>query len=68
MFDEILQLKDLIEKTGVPIVFMAQLCQCSPKSIKNYITGDFAPNGTRLMAIREALKQYKELVNQIIKD
>lgn len=68
MFDEILQLKDLIEKAGVPMVIMAEKCKCSPKSIKNYITGDFAPNGTRLMAIREALKEYKDLINQIIKD
>lgn len=65
---EIEQLKRLINEANVQINVLAQLCHCAPTTIYNYARNISIPNGSKLLAIREGLRKYKELINEIIKE
>lgn len=61
-------LKRLIYEANVQINVLAQICQCSPSAIANYAKGSSLPTGTKQIAIKEGLKKYKELINEIIQE
>lgn len=61
-------LRRLANEANVQINVLAKFCQCSPSAMANYIRGTNLPNGSRLIAIKEGLKKYKEMINQIIKE
>ena len=65
---ELEMLKRLIYEANVQTNVLAQFCNCSPASLTNYIRGTYLPNGSRLMAIREGLKKYKEMIDNIIRE
>lgn len=66
MEQALIQLQRLVKEAKVPLVVLAELCDCSAASIKNYISGASLPNGSRIKAIEEGLKRYKETINRII--
>ena len=61
-------LRRLVNEANVQINVLAKFCQCSPSAMANYIRGINLPNGSRLIAIKEGLKKYREMINQIIKE
>ena len=61
-------LKKLIKEANVRKDVLARLCNCTPASIQNYIQGRSIPSGTKLLSIREGLKNYKALINSIIEE
>ena len=68
MLEEIIQLRRLVEEANVQTNVLAQLCHCHPSSIYKYIRGNSIPTGAHIMAIREGLQKYKEMINNIIKN
>ena len=64
--DEVIMLKRLAAEAKVPIAVLAELCHCTGPCITNYTHDRSLPNGTKVIAIREGLKKYKELINDII--
>lgn len=65
---EVEELKRLVSEAFVRQDVLARFCQCSPASIQNYIRGTSTPNGSRTIAIKEGLRKYKEMINQIIRE
>ena len=63
---EIKMLKRLVNEANVQINVLTNLCHCSPSAIANYIRGTNLPSGSKLIAIKEGLRKYKEMINQII--
>jgi transcriptional regulator with XRE-family HTH domain len=66
MLEEIRKLRLLIEQANVQTNVLGQLCGCSPSAITKYIRGISSPSGTKLLMIREGLKKYKEMIDEII--
>ncbi len=52
----------------VSLTTLAHFCNCSVSAIKNYVTGKRLPNGEKVVSIREGLKRYKKLINEIIQE
>ena len=65
---EVEELRRLVNEALVRQDLLARLCQCSPASIQNYIHGTSLPSGSRMIAIKEGLRKYKEMINQIIEE
>lgn len=63
---EIETLRRLLDEANVQTNVLAELCQCSSASIKNYSSGRVLPNGQRLLAIKEGLQKYKKMIDEII--
>ena len=59
-------LRRLVYEANVQTNVLAKFCQCSPSAMANYIKGINLPSGSRLIAIKQGLRKYKEMVNQII--
>lgn len=59
-------LRRLVYEANVQTNVLAKFCQCSPSAMANYIKGINLPSGSKLIAIKEGLKKYREMVNQII--
>lgn len=65
---EIEMLRRLIQEANVQANVLAQLCHCSPSAIANYVRGTSLPTGAKLIGIKEGLRKYKEMINNIIKE
>lgn len=68
--NEIDTLKYLLDPSGpaVPLNVLARLCHCTGVTIQNYIHGRSIPTGTKMMGIKEGLRKYKEMINNIIQE
>ena len=66
MFQELEILKRLVNEGHVQLNVLAEMCHCSVGSIFNYINGVSMPSGSKILNLREGLKQYKEMINNII--
>lgn len=64
--EEVIMLQRLFREAKVPISVLAQFCSCSANGMANYVKGQTLPNGARLVAIREGLQKYKELMQEIL--
>ena len=61
-------LKQLVFEANVQINVLAKLCNCSPSAIANYIRGTNLPTGSKQLSIKEGIRKYKELIDQIIQE
>ena len=59
-------LKRLYEDMGIRLETLAQYCNCSTTSIRNYILGLSLPNGTKSVLIDEGLQDYKKKISELI--
>ena len=64
--EEITTLRRLVEEAHISISALAQFCNCAIPTMHNYLKGTSLPNGARLVAIREGLQKYKELMQEIL--
>lgn len=61
-------LRRLVNEANVQTNVLAKLCNCSVSAMANYIKGINMPSGSRIIAIREGLKKYREMVDNIIRE
>ena len=65
---EVEKLKLLVFEAKVQINVLAQFCNCAPSTIYNYANGLSTPHGAKLLAIKEGMKKYQELINTIMEE
>lgn len=64
--EEVEKLKRLVSEANIQVNVLAQLCNCSQSGMSKYIRGECVPGGLKLLAIRNGLKKYKEMIDEII--
>lgn len=65
---EIEILRRLTEEMNISVSALARFCHCSPSAMANYVRGVSLPTGAKLIGIKEGLRKYKEMINQIIEE
>ena len=66
--NEIQILKRLVSEANVQINVLSKFCDCSFSAISKYIHDESIPSEKKNLLIKEGLKKYKELINDIIKE
>lgn len=59
-------LKRLVSEANVQVNILARLCNCSQSGMSKYLHDECIPGGLKLLSIREGLKKYKEMIDEII--
>lgn len=65
--NEVNKLKQF-ENYGIPVNILARECHCSATSIRNYLSGASLPNGSKVIAIQDGLKNIVETLAAIVKE
>lgn len=59
-------IRRLIEEAEIPLYIIAKKCKCTPTCIQNYLHGRSTPNKTKRSTIYQGLKQYRQIIDEII--
>lgn len=64
---EITQLQRLYD-FGIPVTILARECNCSLATMHNYIHNRSIPTGTKMLEIKNGLKQMLNKIYQIVEE